>query len=291
VHPNEWFRAQHGLLTRAQALGGGVTRRQIERLVRIGEWIVVARGVYRHAAFPVAFEQKALAAVLASGGVASHGTAGVLHEVHGVRPGRVEVCVAAGRWSGTPIARVHQARHLGPFDISRVAGIPVTSVARTLADLAPRLSYGTLCRALDLVITRKQCTVDQVYAALDRAELRPSRDGSAELRLALGAWTPGPLPGSVMEMAVVRRLLDWGFGHPERQFHVPGIGFVDLAYPQQRVSLEYDSDEWHDDPRSRRRDRARTNDLVAAGWRPFVVTADDLRPRATRLRRALAAYL
>ena len=291
MHPNEWFRAQHGLITRAQALGGGVTRRQIERLVRTGEWIVLVRGIYRHAASAVTFEQKALAAVLATGGVASHGTAGVLHELHGVRPGRIEVCVAAGRWSGTPIARVRQARHLGPFDLSRVAGVPVTSVARTLADIAPRLSFDVLCRALDLTITRKQCTVDHLHAALDRAELRPSRDGSAALRRALVAWTPGPLPGSVMEMAVVRRLLDWGFGHPLRQFYVPGIGFVDLAYPAQKVSLEYDSDEWHDDPRSRRRDRARTNDLVAAGWRPFIVTADDLHPRATRLRRALAAYL
>jgi hypothetical protein len=291
VHPNEWLRAQHGLITRAQALGGGATRRQIERLVRTGEWMVVVRGVYRHAAFPVTFEQKALAAVLATSGVGSHGTAGVLHEVHGVRPGRIEVSVAAGRWSGTPIARMHQARHLGPFDISRVAGVPVTSVARTLADLAPRLPYDTLCRALDLTVTRRQCTVEQVRAAVDRAELRPSRDGSAALRRALEAWTPGPLPGSVMEMAVVRRLLAWGFGHPVRQFYVSGVGFVDLAYPPQKVSLEYDSDEWHDDPRSRRRDRARSNDLVAAGWHPFIVTADDLRPRATRLRRALAVYL
>jgi hypothetical protein len=95
----------------------------------------------------------------------------------------------------------------------------------------------------------------------------------------------------VKEMALIRQLLAWGFPHPERQFVIPGVGRVDLAYPLYRVAIEYDSDEWHDNPRARRRDRARANHLVAAGWFPFIATADDLRTGAVALRDAIAVHV
>ncbi len=51
---------------------------------------------------------------------------------------------------------------------------------------------------------------------------------------------------------------------------------VDLAFPEQRVAVEYDG-AWHGDPGQLTRDRRRLNALVAAGWTVLHVTAADLR--------------
>jgi very-short-patch-repair endonuclease len=53
------------------------------------------------------------------------------------------------------------------------------------------------------------------------------------------------------------------------------VGRVDLAFPDQRVAVEYDG-AWHAGPGQLARDRRRLNALVAAGWRVVHLTAADL---------------
>jgi hypothetical protein len=55
------------------------------------------------------------------------------------------------------------------------------------------------------------------------------------------------------------------------------LGRVDAAYPDARIALEYDSDEFHTGRIAVRRDRARRQTLIAASWLPIEVGAGDLR--------------
>jgi hypothetical protein len=287
---DELFRRQHGLITRAQALAAGLTRRQIDGLLSSGAWCRVGRGVYRIASTPVTFEQRALAACLLAGpdAVASHTTAGAILLVEGIRPGRIEITVPHGRHPLVPGTTVHQARSLLPRERIRVRGIPVTSLPRTLVDLAGRLSERALVEAVDGAICGKRTTVTELRDAAGNAGA--SRRGAAALGRSLTLWTPGPLPESIAEMRLIRRLVGEGFPPPVRQYRVylgtRFVGRVDLAYPVHRVAIEYDGVRRHLDP-----SRARENDLIAAGWRPLTATAVDLRRGATRFYQTLGALL
>ena len=69
------------------------------------------------------------------------------------------------------------------------------------------------------------------------------------------------------------------------------VARVDLAFPDQRVAIEYDG-AWHAEPGQFAKDRRRLNALVAAGWTVLHVTAadlPDLDALITRLRTLLAA--
>src|SRR5205085_9280123 len=76
---------QHGLLTRAQALAGGLSDGDIRGRLNAGIWQRVYAGVYRVAGSRITHEQAVLAASLAPGGqaLASHGTAAELHGLPG----------------------------------------------------------------------------------------------------------------------------------------------------------------------------------------------------------------
>lgn len=52
---------------------------------------------------------------------------------------------------------------------------------------------------------------------------------------------------------------------------------VDFAWPDFRVAVEYDSDEWHGDAEAMRRDRDRREALRDAGWLVIPIFADDVR--------------
>src|SRR5437899_4457410 len=122
-----------------------------------------------HHKYPRHVEQRALAACLGCQAVASYATAGVLHRIDGVRPGRVHVTVAHGRRVTPRGVVVHHARHLDRRDVTGVQGIPATAIARTLVDLAGRLTEKELIEAVDSTVVERRVTPDGVRAAMERA--------------------------------------------------------------------------------------------------------------------------
>src|SRR5258706_13773527 len=131
-----FMRNQHGLITFDQALLVGLTPDQVRARVRRGEWVGVARRLYRSAIVPVTFEQRVLYGCLLAGSdaMASHMTAAVLHRLEGARAGRIEITAPRGRTHTSPVARVHQFNR--PPRTGRGARIPLTPVAQTLWGLA-----------------------------------------------------------------------------------------------------------------------------------------------------------
>lgn len=190
-----FFRQQFGLVTRAQARQAGLTDRQIDHRLRTGHWLRVVPRIYRHGAWPATFEQRALAACLAlDDAVASHRTAAVLEGVHGGRPANVEVSVLAGRGHRSPIATVHQVRHLPEADRVVVRGVPCTSVARTIVDLAPRLSPPQLEEAVDRAVVQRRSRSRRSGSPSIGPRTRPAGPGGGACVRFWGCGRPARCP-------------------------------------------------------------------------------------------------
>jgi len=262
---------QHGLFTRAQARGAGATGAMIEHRLATGRWALVAAGVYRLAGVPVTWKQRALAACLIAGpgAVVSHGSAAVLWGVSGFRPGRLDITVPRGRSNRNALATVHRAAVEGV----RRDGVPVTRPARTLVDLSGVISGGRLEEAVDDVLCRRLCRLDELRAPAGRR-------GATALRAVLEAWNGDALPEGVAEMRVVRELLAAGLPQPVRQYeiyhHGRFVARVDLAYPDWRLAVELDGFRWHAGRGPFRSDRLRRNRIEAAGWRLLEAATDDV---------------
>jgi very-short-patch-repair endonuclease len=203
----------------------------------------------------------------APGAVLSHYSAAALYELVRWDDRYPEVTAPAiRRHRGI---RTHRSSMLAVEDVTRHKNIPVTTPARTLVDLAAILPYKPLRRAVREA-QRKLVTVGQILTTLDR--LGPRR-GSANLTRILAT---GHAPTrSELEDAVLDLLLNAGFEHPDVNvpIRVDGHRIVpDFRWPTQRLVIEADGAEWHDDRLTREDDAERQALLEAAGERVLRVT-------------------
>src|SRR5438309_6483937 len=151
--------AQHGALSRQQALGAGLSPSAIARRLATGEWVRLFQGAYRLAGSEPSFEQRLMAGTLAggAGAVASHRAAAALLGMPGA-PRWVEITVP--RTSRVELEGViaHRTRLLVREDVSTVRQIPVTTAGRTIADLASFHSKAKLGPMLDYSLANRLVT-------------------------------------------------------------------------------------------------------------------------------------
>jgi Transcriptional regulator, AbiEi antitoxin len=202
---------QWGVLSSADLRRCGLTHRAVESRVRNGHLHPLYRGVYAvgHASVPV--EGRFLAAVKACGptAVLSHFSAAALFELLRWDDRYPEVTVPGTATKAHRGIRVHRSSMLDSRDITRHCGIPTTTPARTLIDLAASFEYRALRRTVREAQTRLT-NVPQIVNALDR--LGPRR-GTANLTKILAT---GPAPTrSELEDTVLDLILAGGFQHPE----------------------------------------------------------------------------
>src|SRR5215208_7881513 len=135
---------QHGVVSRTGLLNAGLTPGEIRSRVRSGELLREYPGVYRVGHRAPSREARYLAAVMACGeGAALSGRAAAhLHGLIKGRPPPPEVVTRTERRiEGIPTQR---SRTLDPHDVTEVNRIPVTTVPRTLVDLAATLQTEAL---------------------------------------------------------------------------------------------------------------------------------------------------
>lgn len=176
--------AQYGVVSRRQLLAGGLLPTAIGNRVRGGLLVPLHRGVYAVGHRRLTRDGVWLAAVLAAGpgAVLSHRDAGALHGLGQWSYGPVEVTTA--RDVRVARVRVHARRVVTPGDVTAVAGIPVTTVARTLVDLAGVLSRDRLARALTEAERSNRLDVRALERAAERVMTRNGR-GHRVLRAVL----------------------------------------------------------------------------------------------------------
>jgi very-short-patch-repair endonuclease len=272
------------VFTHDHALEAGFGRHQIRHRCESGAWIAVHENVLRIAGAPRTWRGDLLAACWAGGyrTVATGRSAAALHGLPGGRQDIVEVLCP--RWRRTQHAGlvVHESKAIDALDLTVVDGIPCASVARTLLGLAAAYPRGrTLELAFEHALRRDLVTIPEMQSMLRRLG-RSGRPGVRALRLLVEARSPGRAPTeSEMETALLQAIRAHGLPEPVPQFVVRcGAAFiarVDFAYPDARVAIEYDSDEFHTGRVATQRDRRRRHALVAAGWLPIDAGAGDLR--------------
>ncbi len=242
---------QWGVVTHAELLACGLSKKAVEVRVERGNLHSLYRGVYAVGHRNIALEGRFLAAVKACGvlAVLSHYAAAVLH--------------ALLKWDGRPIDITAPSRHRHPRinahrsdTIERIVvrRIPVTPKLRTVIDLAKVADDATVKRAL------RQAK----FSAHELAQL-PAR---------LQAFSAAPTR-STGEDIMLDLILAAGLQHPEvnAPYRLPTrTVYPDLRWPALRLIVEVDSAEWHDDPLARLDDAQRQAELEAQGERVLRVT-------------------
>jgi Protein of unknown function (DUF559) len=232
-----------------------------------------------------------LAAVLAcgDGAVLSHLSAGALWGLIGYRRGPVDVTSATGRPGRAGIA-LHQTK-VNDDERNVTARIPVTSVSRTLVDLAGILDSTRLRRAFEEADRLRLLDTKALLRSCDRAG---GRRGIGNLRRLIGDARAPAYPRTPLE----HRFLEFYRAHlsdlPQPVTNVLLLGHeVDALWPKHRVAVEMDSWEFHRHRAAFERDRARDAARQAAGYKVVRLTHRRLRDEpaavASQLRALLAA--
>jgi hypothetical protein len=271
-----------------------VTRVERRRRVESGHWKQLYDGVYCIAGAPRSWTGDLLAAAWAGGprAVASHRSAAALWEVPGGRRERVEITCPRWRRAQEPGLVVHETSLLEPADVSERDGVPVTSIERTIFDLAAIASFTTVDLAIDNALRRELTGIGQLHEALQRLARR-GRPGTQLFRQAIAERSPeSALAESERERLLFRMLDRHGFPAPVTQYEIRDetgnvIARPDLAYPDLKIAIEYESFQEHAGKVALVHDSARRNAVVALGWAPIAATVVDLRRGGNQLADAL----
>jgi hypothetical protein len=200
--------------------------------------------------------------------------AGELWRLPGFRFERTEVVQARARFRrSASLGTRHRPTLLLPHHVTEVHGIPVTTLPRTLFDLAPRVHEDRLDRMIELTIAKSPGMLPALRSMLDELACR-GRPGIAVMRRLLAKRPPGYIAcESGLELRLDRILERAGEEPLTRQFDAGGhdwLARVDFADLLLRILFEVDSILHHTSPGDRARDAARDRALKAAGWADVV---------------------
>jgi hypothetical protein len=178
----EIARRQHGVFTRAQATEAGYPDTSIDRNVYSGDWVRAGRSVLASAHAPITYRRAAMAAVLSlDGAVASHETSATLQGFRYLEHHPIAISVAPGAWQQLHRVQVHRYQDLGPEWVTTIHGIPVTTPARTMIDLAAVVRGPRLERILDSALDHRQVEIAELQRTFNRLARR-GRPGIGPMR-------------------------------------------------------------------------------------------------------------
>jgi very-short-patch-repair endonuclease len=260
---------QHGVVTRQQLLLLGLTRDQIDNRLKSARIRALYRGVYLLGAVAPTHARE-MAAVLACGvgAVLSHRSAAVLWRL--LTPGAAEVTpnvIVPGRNPHNRDGiRVHRVKRLDPRDVRRYAGIPVTTPARTLLDLAAEEPDAVVEKAFAEAQVRRIVTPSKLSSLLDR---HPGRSGVPALSRLLDRRPA--LTRSEAERRFLALVRQARLPQPDTNVRLGGIE-VDFLWRQSQLVVEVDGYAFHSSRGAFERDRRRDAELQSAGFRVIRVT-------------------
>jgi Transcriptional regulator, AbiEi antitoxin len=251
--------SSHGVVTRKNLLGKGVTSQEIRRRLRRGSLHRVHPGVYRVGHRAPSIEARYLAAVLACGDgslLIARPAAYVWGLIKGSSPRPEVIALVKRRVRGVT---THRVRRIDPEDATQCSGIPVTTVSRTLVDLAGVLPERVLARTCHEAEVRHRTTPNQVEAVLSRL---PNRPGARTLRKILHGDVNVTL--SRLEDRFLALLRETGLPLPETNRPAGGRR-VDCRWPEYQLTVELDSYRYHGSRHAWERDRHREREAYARG--------------------------
>jgi very-short-patch-repair endonuclease len=267
---------QHGVLTRAQLRLCGLHELSIDRRIAAGRLHPLHRGVYAVGHTVLTVEGRWMAAVLAAGrdAVLSRSSAAAAWDLRAIGGGPVHVTVPnhGGRRRRAGI-RLHRTITLTPNETTTHRGIPITTAARTIVDLAATLDQRTLERLLERA---------DLLRLIDFADLgiEPGRRGAPTLRAVLSRYAAPAITRSELEERFLRICADHGLPRPATNTRIEGME-VDFAWRDARLIVEVDGYSYHRSPTAFEDDRERDVRLALAGWQVLRFTWAQVTRRPT----------
>jgi hypothetical protein len=255
--------AQHGVISRDQLVELGLGRGLIDHRVCSGHLIVIHRGVFALGHTRLSKRGRWIAAVLACGkwAVLSHDSAAELWDLRRAR--EVTVSRVSGGATHAGI-RVRQARCMPLEDQTVEAGIPVTTVERTLLDIAGGLDEHQLERALVAAARSSRLRWPELERVIAEGAGRP---GIGRLRQVAEAVDPRAVEArSPLEVDFLALCRYFDLPVPQVNVLVTGV-LVDFLWPEERVIVETDGYAYHENRAAFEADHERTVQLQAAGYR------------------------
>jgi very-short-patch-repair endonuclease len=225
-----------------------------------------------------------MAAALGAGprAVVSHGTAAELWGIGREVGGPVEISVPDSAERRRPGVRVHRRPALVGSDIAWREGIPVTSVALTLVDMATRLGAGHLERMVNEADRLDLADPETLRDALERFR---GRRGVARLRTLLDRAT-FRLTDSELERRFLPLAESAGLALPLTRQQVNGFR-VDFYWPDLGLVVETDGLRYHRTPAQQARDRRRDQAHAVAGMTALRFTHAQVEFERQRVRETL----
>jgi very-short-patch-repair endonuclease len=262
---------QEGLISRRQLDAIAISPGQIKRWVRDGHLRPVFHGVFvtGHGALGPRARIRA-AALACPGAVISHRSAAALLGFGRVAPVTVDLIPLEQGGRKIDGIKAHRVPHPGPAERTLVHGIPCTSPARTVVDLAGAYGEVELGKTVEGAATEGLLAVAAIDAILATG---PKRRGAPCLRRVLAHWRPVAETAkhatfrSLFEAKLLPLIADAALPLP--RFNAPvhtaeRVLEVDLLWPAERFILEADSRKHHGAEIAFERDRRRDRELLAA---------------------------
>jgi hypothetical protein len=260
---------QHGVVSLSQLQFFGLSSRAVRDRVAAGRLTRIHRGVYAVGHGRLTLRGYWMAAVLAYGptAVLSHRSAAALH---GIRPdNRPKTDVTVPSPSARPrrgIA-VHRSTTLTDADVTEIDGIPCTSLARTLLDLAEAVDERGVTKAIDQAEVLGIFDLRAVEEVLSRAA---GRRGAGVLRRVLASYDGPTVTDGELEERFFMLCRAAGVPQPAVNEWIGldgGVAYkVDFLWRRERLAVETDGWGSHGTRRAFENDRRRDRHLSVAGW-------------------------
>jgi hypothetical protein len=275
---------QHGVISREQALACGITPQRIQTLLDRRDWEAFFPSVYWVKAVPRTPLQRLWAALLWAGESCclSHGAAAWIWKLPGFESLPWKIDVLGPRTLGPAPTGIsaHRPRDFEENERIIHRGLQVTSLPRTLFDLAPRSEAATLERALDAARRYQPEVLIPQLAAVIQRHRGPGQAGLKELIRMVSLRIDLEATDSWLEDEVLKMLLRAALPRPRHQFEVwDGAEYVmrvDFFWEHALLALHVDGFAFHSDPAAAARDAKQRRQLARLGIRSISVTYKDL---------------
>jgi putative AbiEi antitoxin of type IV toxin-antitoxin system len=290
--------ARYGIFTTGEAVRRGFSKGAIRHRLETGQWVALRRGFYVEAAAIPTFGQSRLetAAALGAmneGAAASHWSAAGLNDVQTLVAMRT-VWVTRPPTSGNGChllpGVIERAASLPSHHVTMVDGLPTTTIARTVIDIARMSTLEGAVVSMDSALRLGLTSIEELAAVARECRTWPGAAGAmGALRLA-NALAQSPLE-TVSRIAMFRMHL------PEPELQAPFydaeglIGYTDFYWKKHRTVGEADGRMKYGDPQALWDEKRREDRLREAGVQVVRWSFDDMkyRPKSVH-QRILAAF-
>ncbi|MGH8874084.1 MAG: type IV toxin-antitoxin system AbiEi family antitoxin domain-containing protein [Acidimicrobiia bacterium] len=286
--------SQAGYFTLQQALAAGFTPAMVRHRLQSERWLHVHHGLYRIQSLGDDYVGRLRAAVVAlPGAVVSHQAAGVLHGFPYLEKDLACVTVHSSTTHCFPEVVVHRTRDLADHHRTVIDLLPVTTVARTVVDLAAVCHIKLVAVILDELLVQRRLQPDALNRVFHEVARR-GKPGSGPLRELLVERLSDDLIHATKLERLGRDLFrSGGLPVPVWQYPAPWNDHerIDCAWPSCAVGCEFDGRRWHTRAADFERDRRRDRQAILHGWRILRFTWEDLTRRPEEVLRQVRSAL